>query len=291
MRLLINGLLFLLFLPAFPAVAQTTADPTLLAEINSIRAVDNHAHAMSVAVEGGKEDEEYDAIACGKLEFISPPPMRLRPDNPIYAGAWRELYGYKHGESMSEPHVRELLEAKRRVMREQGEGYPAWVLDRLNIETMFVNRVAPGRGLSAPHFRWVSYGDPLMLPLSTKSLRSNSDRRFFYEQEEMLLRRDLTALKLSSIPPRLDLYLSQVVIPALERRKRAGAIALKFVAAYMRPLDFADVQQAQAAAVYARFVRGGEPPWGEYWAVSASLPLGFLWRPADAAAEYQVIAL
>jgi predicted TIM-barrel fold metal-dependent hydrolase len=258
------GLLVLTLLSASPAHAQSTADPALLAEINRIKAVDNHAHVMSVAGVGGKEDEEYDAIACGKLEFISPPPMRLRPDNPIYTGAWRELYGYRHGESMSEPHVRELLEAKRRVMREQGEGYPAWVLERLNIETMLVNRVTPGRGLSVPRFRWVSYGDPLMLPLSTGSLRSNSDRRFFYEQEEMLLRRDLAALKLLSLPPSLALYLSRVVTPALERRKREGSIALKFVAAYMRPLDFADVPQAEASAVYARYSRGGEPPWGEY---------------------------
>lgn len=158
----------------FSINAQTNPDLALLAEINRIKAVDNHAHAMSVAGVDGKEDEEYDAIACGKLEFISPPPMRLRPDNPIYAGAWRELYGYKHGDSTSELHLRELLESKRRVMREQGDNYPAWVLDKLNIETMLTNRIARGRGLAAPRFRWVAYGDPLLLPLSTKTLRGQN---------------------------------------------------------------------------------------------------------------------
>ena len=264
MKLLISGLVTLLLLAASAVKAQTAPDPALLAEINGVRAVDNHSHVMGVAGVGGEEDEEYDAIACGKLEFVAPPPVRLRPDNPIYAGAWRELYGYRHGESMGAEHVRELLEAKRRVMRERGDDYPAWVLDRLNIETMLANRVAPGRGLAAPRFRWVSYGDPLMLPLSTRSLRVNPDRRFFYEQEERLLRRDLAALKLNALPPTLDLYLSRVVTPALERRKREGAIAVKFVAAYLRPLDFADVPRADAARVYARFVRGGEPPWVEY---------------------------
>jgi hypothetical protein len=44
------------------------------------------------------------------------------------------------------------------------------VLDRLNIEVMRANRVAPGRGLAAPRFRWVSYGDPLMLPLDASEL-------------------------------------------------------------------------------------------------------------------------
>ena len=257
-------LLALLLWPTCSAPAQTAADPALLAAINRIRAVDNHAHAMSVAGEGGKEDEEYDAIACGRLEFISPPPMRLRPDNPIYTGAWRELYGYQHGDSMSEPHVRELLEAKRRVMRERGEGYPAWVLDKLNIETMLANRVAPARGLGAPRFRWVSYGDPLMLPLDTRGLRVNPDRKFFYEQEEMLLRRDLAALGLAGLPATLEQYLGRVVAPALARRKRDGAVAVKFVAAYLRPLDFADVPRAEAARVYARYARGGSPPWAEY---------------------------
>ncbi|MBA2731501.1 MAG: amidohydrolase family protein [Acidobacteria bacterium] len=264
MKRLIGGLLLLSLLPISYGKAQTTADPTLLIEINSIRAVDNHAHPMSVAGVGGKEDVEFDAIACGKLEFISPPPLRLRPDNPIYSEAWRELYGYKYGSDMSEARVRELLESKRRVMREQGDNYPAWVLDKLNIETMLVNRVGAGRGLTTPRFRWVSYGDPLMLPLSTTSLRSNSDRRFFYAQEEMLLKRDLVSLNLKSLPVTLNLYLSRVVTPALERRKREGAIAVKFVAAYLRPLDFADVTQQEASRVYAGYVRGGEPPWGDH---------------------------
>ena len=253
-----------LLLPLAPVKTQSAADPGLLAEVNAIRAVDNHAHAMSAVGADGREDEEYDAIPCGKLEFVSPPPLRLRPDNPIYTGAWRELYGYRHGESMAERDVRELLEAKRRVMRERGEGYPAWVLDRLNIDVMLANRTGPGRGLNAPRFRWVAYGDPLMLPLSTAHLRVNPDRRVFYEREEALLRRDLDAHGLARLPLTLDLYLKTVVNPALERRRREGAVALKFVAAYLRPLDFADTPKAEAARVYARWSRGGAPPWGEY---------------------------
>jgi hypothetical protein len=257
-------LLLLLLLLTSPLQAQEAADPGLLSEIGSIRAVDNHAHVMAVADREGRADEEFDAIACGGLEFVSPPPVRLRLDNPIYTGAWRELYGYKHGEQMDEAHVGELLEAKRRVMRERGEGYPAWVLDRLNIEVMFANRVAPGRGLAAPRFRWVAYGDPLMLPLDTEALRVNTDRHFFFKQEEALLGRDLAALKLNSLPATLEQYLQRVVTPALERRKREGAVALKFVAAYMRALDFADVPRGEAATVYARWARGGAPPWAEY---------------------------
>ena len=126
-------------------------------------------------------DQEFDAIACGSLEFVSPPPLRLRIDNQIYVDAWRALYGYspKVGAKW-EDSARELLSIKSRVMRERGENYPSWVLDQLNIETMFSNRPAVGRGLSAPRFRWVGYGDPLMLPLSTKSLsETDPDKKFF----------------------------------------------------------------------------------------------------------------
>jgi uncharacterized protein len=263
-RTILNLLLLIPLLLPTSLRAQDAADSKLLSEINGIRAVDNHAHVMSVAGADGRADVEFDAIACGGLEFVAPPPMRLRADNPIYTGAWRELYGYKHGEQMDEAHVRELLEAKRRVMRERGEDYPAWVLDRLNIDVMFANRIAPGRGLAAPRFRWVSYGDPLMLPLDTAALRVNSDRQFFFKQEEALLKRDLAALKLAGLPPTLELYLKRVVTPALERRKHEGSVALKFVAAYMRPLDFADMSRAEAARIYARWARGGPPPWGEY---------------------------
>jgi len=66
------------------------------------------------------------------------------------------------------------------------------------------------------------------------------------------------------LPATLGQYLAKVVAPALERRKREGALAVKFVAAYMRPLDFADVPRAEAATVYARWARGGPPPRDEY---------------------------
>jgi hypothetical protein len=76
--------------------AQDAADSGLLSEINAVRAVDNHAHVMAAAGADGRADEEFDVIACGGLEFVSPSPVRLCTDNPIYTGAWRNavrLYG------------------------------------------------------------------------------------------------------------------------------------------------------------------------------------------------------
>ncbi len=266
MRNLLGFLLVILV--SVPGLGQSPIDQTLLAEISQIKAIDNHAHVMSVAGAGEPEDEEFDAIACGKLEFVAPPPLRLRLDHPIYAAAWKALYGYA-GAVRPDDSARELLAIKHRVMREQGENYPTWVIDQLNIETVLTNRTAPGRGLREPRFRWVGYGDPLMLPLGTKTLREvDSDKRFFYSREETLLKRDLAKLKITSLPPTLAQYLARVVTPTLERQKREGAVGIKFVAAYMRPLSFEKTPQNVAARIYARYVRGGihgaEPAWAEY---------------------------
>ena len=63
-------------------------------------------------------------------------------------------------------HVRELLQAKEKVSKDQGDQFPNWVLDHLGIETELANRVAMGRGLQPPRFRWVPFDDALMLPLN-----------------------------------------------------------------------------------------------------------------------------
>ncbi len=242
--------------------AQTAPDPALLAEINQIKAFDNHAHPLKV-VAAGETDTEYDALPPEGLED-APLPRRLRPDNPELIGAWRELYGYRFAD-MSAAHLQTLRATKQRVLREQGDNFPNWVLDRLHIETMLANRVALGRGLGAPRFRWVAFDDALLLPLNSEGLgRINPDYRVFYPGEARLLKRYLTAANLDAPPGTLELYLTQVVKPTLERQRRDGAVAIKFEAAYLRALDFADAPESEARRIYARYVRGGEPPLAEY---------------------------
>src|SRR2546425_716060 len=242
--------------------AQTVADPQLAAEIAKIKAIDNHTHVTRVVAQG-EEDHEYDALPFDLLQEF-PLMVRLRPDNLEYTAAWRALYGYKYSD-MSEAHVRELSEIKGRIRRERGDGYPAWVLDQLGIETMFANRIAMGRGLAPPRFRWVSYIDALVFPLSNEAAkRINLDYRAFYPAEEKLLKRYLFDLKLSAMPLTLKDYLSRVVTPTLERQKRDGAIAVKFEIAYLRKLDLDDASEHDAARVYERWVKGGEPPQADY---------------------------
>ncbi|MEK6409871.1 MAG: amidohydrolase family protein [Acidobacteriota bacterium] len=261
--LLIPLWLILVFVFPQPQAAQATADPQLVAEIAKIKAIDNHAHPLRFVPEGDKPDDEYDALPLEGLEPFALPP-RLNPANPEYIGAWRALYGYKH-DDMSEAHVKELMAAKQRVMRERGDGYPAWVLDQIGIETMFANRVAMGRGLQAPRYRWVSFVDALMVPLNNEAARrSNPDYRVFYLGEDKLLKRYLAESRIDSLPATLDEYVKKVVTATLERQKRDGAVAVKFEAAYLRRLDFDDAPETEARRVYAKYFKGGEPPAIEY---------------------------
>ena len=251
--------LLLIFVTALAAacLSAQTADPSLLAEINKIKAIDNHSHPPRLVAEG-ETDDDYDALPCGPLE-PTVATLAGRPENPLFLAAWKAMYGYKYDDT-SEAHVRELMAAKQRVRKEQGDSFPEWVLDQSNIEVELANRVAMGHGLKPPRFLWVPFVDALMLPLNNQSLASETpDRKFFYQREEGLLKRYLQDLKLDALPLTLEQYTAKVVTPTLERQKQNGAVAVKFEAAYLRALDFQPVSQAEANRIYLRYGRGGVP--------------------------------
>jgi uncharacterized protein len=252
--------------PASHVSAQAGIDRDLLSDIMKIKAIDNHAHPVKYVADGEPADTEFDALPLDAI-MPFPLPVRLSPTNPEFIRAWRDLYGYKHND-MSEAHVRELMSAKLAVIKQRGEGTPIWILDQLNIETMFANRVAMGRGLTAPRFRWVSFDDALIFPLSNEAQkRFNQDYKGFYPAEEKLLKRYLADLNVRALPLTLDAYLKKVVTPTLERQKRNGAVAIKYEAAYLRKLDFDNPDEAKARLTYARYLRGGEPPTNDYKAL------------------------
>lgn len=245
--LLVSGLLCLACDARTETPARLEAD--LLNDISRIKAIDNHAHPYKAVAAGEKPDDEFDALPLEGLEpFVLP--ERLRPDNPEFATASRILFG---------------AASKRSVMQQRGDAYPSWVLDQLGIDTMFANRVAMGRGLTPPRFRWVSFVDALMLPLNNDSAkRSNKDYAVFYPGEERLLKRYLGEAGVATLPPMLDEYLVRVVNPTLERHKREGAVAVKFEIAYLRTLDFDTASHDDAARVYSRYASGSEPPATDY---------------------------
>jgi hypothetical protein len=253
--------LVFIFLAA-PLRAQT-ADPQLLAEINKIKAIDNHSHPPKL-VNPGEKDDDFDALPCDPLE-PSDPTTITRPDNPQYIAAWKALYNYPYNDRSPE-HVKELLQTKQKIMQEQGDNFPNWVLDQLGIETELANRVAMGRGLQPPRFRWVPFDDALMYPLKTSSLASETpDRKFFFQRESMLLRRYMKDVNRDALPLTLQEYVAKIVTPVLEMQKQNGAVAIKFEAAYLRSLDFGPAEPIQLVQqIYAHFVKGDVPPPHDY---------------------------
>ncbi|HKW27007.1 MAG TPA: amidohydrolase family protein [Terriglobales bacterium] len=250
---------------AIGAWAQTAPDPQLMREINRIPAIDDHTHIPKV-VATGEKDDDYDALPCAPLEPTADP-TRVRPDNPLFLQAWKELYGYKYSDK-SPDHMRELRAARERVQREQGNNFPSWVLDKLNIRYMLANRIAMGPGLAPPRFLWVPYDDALLVPLNNQGLANeNPDRKFFFSREDMLLQSYVKDSGLSALPATLDEYLTQVVAPTLERQKKGGAEAIKFEVAYLRTLNFGAPNRAQAAQVYAHYAASGTPPKSDYLAL------------------------
>jgi hypothetical protein len=260
---MLKSILLGLTLASLTAISQAqNADPQLLAEIQKIKAIDNHSHPPKV-VSAGEKDDEFDALPCDPLE-PSVPTLTSRPENPQYLAAWKALYNYPYDDAAPE-HVKELIQARNEVMQEQGDNFPNWVLDKLGIETELANRVAMGRGLQPPRFRWVPFDDALMYPLKNSQLANESpDRRFFFSRETELLRRYLKDVNLSTLPSTLPDYLSKVIIPTLELQKKNGAVAIKFEAAYLRSLDFGRAEPAEAGQTYHHFFKEGVPPPADY---------------------------
>ena len=242
--------------------SRSEADADLTAFIGKIRAVDNHSHANSVA----PGDTDQDALP---LEVIFPfeVPAPLRPDNPDWLAAYKALYEYPHADT-TDAHLKELRGAVQRVAKEQGEKFPAWVLDQAGLEVLLANRIAMGPGLEPPRFRWVSYGDALMLPLSTRAEAAASpDREKLYPFEDRLLKRYLSDLNVTKLPATLDAYLQGVVTPTLEAQQKGGCVAVKFEAALLRSLDFQEVQASTASRIYSGHAGGGEPSHADYKAL------------------------
>src|ERR1051326_9233590 len=89
---------------AFIFLASTlraqTADPQLLAEIQKIKAIDNHSHPPKL-VSPGEKDDEFCALPCDPLE-PSVPTTTSRPENPQYIQAWKALYNYPYNDNAPE---------------------------------------------------------------------------------------------------------------------------------------------------------------------------------------------
>jgi hypothetical protein len=254
MRVSVRALVAACFVPAV-CVAQEP-DPTLMAYINAIRAVDNHAH---VVAPDAAHDTAYDALPCDSLPASdAPAPAGVRFGTDLQA-AWQALYSLK-ADSDSPQNLQAWQSKQKAVREQQGAGYFDWVLKQAGLETVLANRVSMAPQLDARRFRWVPYDDALLFPLDNSGQKAASpDRAVLFQAEERLLAGYLSALGVGQTPPTLDGYLERIVAPTLEYQRSHGAVAIKFEVAYLRSLDFQPVARDVAADVYARHVSGAVP--------------------------------
>lgn len=245
------------------APTRHDADPALAAFIDTLRAVDTHAHPLVYVPAGAPADTDYDALP---LDGIPPfeLPTALRSSNPAYRDAQRSLYGVS-GSDTGAAHSTAVEQARAALIRQHADRFPEWALDQLHVDVMLANRVVMGTGLMAPRFRWVPFADPLMLPLDTRdeALRT-PDTKALYPLEAKLLHRYMRDLGMTILPPTLDQYKHDVITATLARQRAAGAVAIKFETAYLRALDFDVADSTAAATIYARYADSGVPTPAQY---------------------------
>lgn len=240
-------------------LAQSSVDENLAKFIAEIKAVDNHTHVNTI----DPDDEGSDALP---LHLLLPfeIPVRLRETSPDWLAAYRALYDFPYSE-LDDKNMQELMGTMERVVMERGEMFPEWALDKIGIEVMLANRLSMGPGLSAPRFRWVSYVDALLLPLSTEAEETASpDRAKLFPVLAQQLEGHMADLEIEEIPATLDEYLTNIVTPTLEAQKNGGCIGVKFEVGFLRSLDFDDISVEIASKVYARYAKSGVPSHTEF---------------------------
>ena len=256
--------LFALGLMLATAIAAQSqeADPEIARYVDSIKAIDNHAHVIAA----DPADHGYDQLRCDQLPDGGAAPASWR-FNAEQADAIRDLYGFVPKDS-SDAEMKRVEAARLRAMAAHKNNPQQWVLDQAGIATVLANRTALAPEMKAPLVRWVPYEDALLFPLDNGELKKvNPDRAMLFQMAEELRATYFQQAGVSSVPPTLDEYVNQVVRPILQRQRAAGAVAVKFEAAYLRALDLQEVSSSDAAEIYARYAHGRKPVSAEYKAL------------------------
>lgn len=241
-----------------PTTYQSRTYIELSEFISKIKAVDNHAHANTI----DPNDKGSDALPLDGLGNIELP-IRVRPESQVWVDAAKALYGFT-GAELNPKALKDLMDTEQNVLKQKTEKFSEWALDQAGIEVMFANRITM-TGLSSPRFRWVTYLDALLFPLSNKAEAAvTPDRKMLYPLEDQLLKKYLSDLNISKLPATLDEYLKQVVTATMEAQKKGGCMAVKFEVAYLRSLDFEKADLQPASQVYLQYVKGGEPSHEKY---------------------------
>ena len=235
---------------------ERNIDPGLAREIKSIIAIDDHAHPLPLGLEPAGDPahpiQPYDCTL----------PVRMRPYNPEYIDAWADLWGYEHRD-FEQPHLQKLMERKQAAVDEHGERHNVWTLEKLNIETCIAVAYGPSTSEPAPHFRWIAFSDWFLWPFGCEPKLNSPLLNVFAAQ----IKQKCGLFNKGELPQSLDGYIEKIIFPTLDLYAQQGSVGIKFQTPYYRPISFADVPKADAAALYAHGVREGSLPAGDHRAL------------------------
>src|SRR5690348_8812258 len=143
------------------AVSAQQPDPQLMSYIDSIQAIDNHAHVVAPDM---AHDTNYDALRCETLPAGTALPPANTRFGPDVQAAWKALYGVV-ADSDSPENLKKIETAQQAVRQREGANYFDWVLKQAGFDVVLANRVSMAPQLDPRHFKWVPYDDALLFPL------------------------------------------------------------------------------------------------------------------------------
>jgi uncharacterized protein len=226
----------------------------LLNEIDRIPIYDNHSHATF------PDDSDMDAMASPPGESTV---LRLRDSNPEFVAAAKALFSYPFDDFEPE-HAKWLIDKKKAVEAAGGTAYWNGILDKMNIETCLANRVALAPYLDPKRFHWVFFVDSFLFPFDNHDQAArNGDMRVYIPIQETVLERYRKQEAVNGLPAGLAGY-EEFVRATLADNQKKGGVAMKFEAAYFRPLHFSDPPREKAEAIYSKYHAGGVPTAEEY---------------------------
>ncbi len=97
--------------------------------IESIKAIDNHAHVVAPDLE---HDTGYDALRCETLPPGTALPWANTRFGPDVQAAWKTLYGIM-ADSDSLENLKKVAAAQKAAREKHGTGYFDWVLQQAGV--------------------------------------------------------------------------------------------------------------------------------------------------------------
>jgi hypothetical protein len=225
----------------------------IAAHLATVRAIDNHTHLLDPPV---SFDPTMDAIM----------PLGLRSTRSDFVAALRERFGVAIEKADVGTAAARGAESRKAMVARLGEaGYWNDHLDATATDIAIVNQDFR-EGTDGRRLRWAPQASTLLYPLPAEQLmvRSPSHRSGISGMQKKL-QRFLSEDGLTEMPADLAGY-AAFVDRTLGHWKDQGAVAVKFWDAYLRTIDFEDVPEQRAAALYAKG-RTAPLPREEYLAV------------------------